>query len=82
MNLSASDLTTHRFLDVLGPTVAQQGVRPRQIRIEATERSFLDADAAKEVITAFRAAGHAVYLDDFGTGYQACRICRTFASMA
>ncbi|SAK53068.1 EAL domain-containing protein [Caballeronia ptereochthonis] len=78
VNLSAPDLTTHRFLDVLGPAIARQGVRPQQIRIEATERSFLDADAAKEVISAFRQAGHAVYLDDFGTGYSSLSHLQTF----
>ncbi|MDR5833577.1 EAL domain-containing protein [Caballeronia sp. LZ034LL] len=78
VNLSAPDLTTHRFLDVLGPALAQQGVRPGQIRIEATERSFLDADAAKEVIGAFRHAGHAVYLDDFGTGYSSLSHLQNF----
>jgi len=78
VNLSAPDLTTHRFLDVLGPALALQGVRPHQIRIEATERGFLDADAAKEVISAFRQAGHAVYLDDFGTGYSSLSHLQTF----
>ncbi|BBU27225.1 cyclic diguanylate phosphodiesterase [Burkholderia sp. THE68] len=78
VNLSAPDLTTHRFLEVLGPALARQGVRPAQIRIEATERSFLDADAAKEVISAFRDAGHAVYLDDFGTGYSSLSHLQNF----
>ncbi|BAN22832.1 EAL domain-containing protein [Caballeronia insecticola] len=78
VNLSAPDLTTHRFLDVLGPAIARQGVRPQQIRIEATERSFLDAEAAKEVISAFRHAGHAVYLDDFGTGYSSLSHLQNF----
>ncbi|AQG98253.1 histidine kinase [Burkholderia sp. KK1] len=78
VNLSAPDLTTRRFLDVLGPAIARQGVQPQQIRIEATERSFLDADAAKEVISAFRDAGHAVYLDDFGTGYSSLSHLQTF----
>ena len=78
VNLSAPDLTTRRFLDVLGPAIAREGVRPEQIRIEATERSFLDADAAKEVISAFRDAGHAVYLDDFGTGYSSLSHLQTF----
>ncbi len=55
VNLSAPDLTTHRFLDVLRPALAQQGVHARQVRIEATKHSFLDAAAAKEVISAFRA---------------------------
>ncbi|QSN62223.1 EAL domain-containing protein [Caballeronia sp. M1242] len=78
VNVSAPDLTTHRFLGVIGPALARQGIRPQQIRIEATERGFLDADAAKEVISAFRAAGHAVYLDDFGTGYSSLSHLQTF----
>ncbi|GAB5100253.1 EAL domain-containing protein [Caballeronia sp. GAWG1-1] len=78
VNLSVPDLTTHRFLDVLRPAVARVGVRPQQIRIEATERSFLDAAAAKEVISAFRDAGHAVYLDDFGTGYSSLSHLQNF----
>jgi sensor c-di-GMP phosphodiesterase-like protein len=78
VNLSASDLTTRRFLDVLGPAISREGVRAKQIRIEATERSFLDADAAKEVISAFRVAGHAVYLDDFGTGYSSLSHLQNF----
>jgi sensor c-di-GMP phosphodiesterase-like protein len=78
VNLSAPDLTTHRFLDVLGPAIGRVGVRARQIRIEATERSFLNADAAKEVISAFRAAGFAVYLDDFGTGYSSLSHLQNF----
>ncbi|WP_244813740.1 EAL domain-containing protein [Caballeronia sp. Lep1P3] len=78
VNLSAPDLTTQRFLDVLVPALAREGVRPQQIRIEATERGFLDAQAAKEVISAFRRAGHAVYLDDFGTGYSSLSHLQNF----
>ena len=78
INLSASDLTTPRFLDILTPAVARQKVKPEQIRIEATERGFLDAEAAKEVISAFRDAGHPVYIDDFGTGYSSLSHLQNF----
>ncbi|SAL48924.1 EAL domain-containing protein [Caballeronia humi] len=78
INLSAADLTTPRFLDNLKPSVARQKVRPEQIRIEATERGFLDAEAAKEVIKAFRDAGHPVYIDDFGTGYSSLSHLQNF----
>jgi sensor c-di-GMP phosphodiesterase-like protein len=78
INLSAIDLTTPRFLDNLRPAVAEQGVKPDQIRIEATERGFLDAEAAKEVISAFREAGHPVYIDDFGTGYSSLSHLQNF----
>jgi len=70
INLSAPDLTSRRFLERLTPALVAAKIAPRQIRIEATERCFLDADAAKEVIQAFRDAGHPVYIDDFGTGYS------------
>ncbi len=58
INLSAPDLTSRRFLERLTSALAAGNIAPQQIRIEATERCFLDADAAKEVIQAFRDAGH------------------------
>jgi sensor c-di-GMP phosphodiesterase-like protein len=78
INLSAPDLTTRRFLDKLTPALVRQRLLPGQIRIEATERAFLDADAAKEVIQAFRDAGHPVYIDDFGTGYSSLSHLQNF----
>jgi sensor c-di-GMP phosphodiesterase-like protein len=78
INLSAEDLTTRRFLDKLAPAMAAQRLKSNQIRIEATERCFLDAKAAKEVIGAFREAGHPVYIDDFGTGYSSLSHLQNF----
>jgi len=78
INLSAPDLTSRRFLERLTPALAAANIAPRQIRIEATERCFLDADAAKEVIQAFRDAGHPVYIDDFGTGYSSLSHLQNF----
>jgi sensor c-di-GMP phosphodiesterase-like protein len=70
INLAAVDLQTGRFLQVLTGRLAGTGIWARQIHIEATERSFLDADATRQTIAAFRSAGHPVYIDDFGTGYS------------
>ena len=78
INLSAPDLTSRRFLERLTPAIAAAKIAPQQIRIEATERCFLDADAAKEVIQAFRDAGHPVYIDDFGTGYSSLSHLQNF----
>jgi sensor c-di-GMP phosphodiesterase-like protein len=78
INLSAPDLTSRRFLERLTPALAAANIAPRQIRIEATERCFLNADAAKEVIQAFRDAGHPVYIDDFGTGYSSLSHLQNF----
>ncbi|CAB3787135.1 EAL domain-containing protein [Paraburkholderia caffeinilytica] len=78
INVSSEDLRTRRFLNVLTARLRETGIRPAQIRIEATERSFMDADATRQTIAAFRDAGHPVYIDDFGTGYSSLSYLQTF----
>ncbi len=77
INVSAVDLSTRRFVDHLGRRLAGTGIRMPQLRIEATERGFVDAAAATAVIQAFRNAGHPVYIDDFGTGYSSLSYLQT-----
>jgi sensor c-di-GMP phosphodiesterase-like protein len=79
INVGAEDLTRWRFLDVLGAAIAGSDIQPDQIRIEATERGFLQASAAQEVIAGFRRAGHPVYIDDFGTGFSSLAYLQTFS---
>ncbi|PZR41076.1 EAL domain-containing protein [Paraburkholderia fungorum] len=78
LNVSSDDLRTRRFLSVLTARLQGTGIRPAQVRIEATERSFMDADATRQTIAAFRDAGHPVYIDDFGTGYSSLSYLQTF----
>ncbi|ALL66749.1 diguanylate cyclase/phosphodiesterase with PAS/PAC sensor [Paraburkholderia caribensis MBA4] len=78
INVSSEDLQTRRFLDVLTARLRGTGIRPAQIRIELTERIFLDADTTRQTIAAFRDAGHPVYIDDFGTGYSSLSYLQTF----
>jgi sensor c-di-GMP phosphodiesterase-like protein len=78
INVSAEDLRSFRFLNLLSSTLKGTGIGPRQVRIEATERSFMNADATRGIIAAFRAAGHPVYIDDFGTGYSSLAYLQTF----
>jgi sensor c-di-GMP phosphodiesterase-like protein len=78
INVSADDLKTRRFLHVLKTRLAGTGIAPRQIRIEATERGFMDADTSRDTIQAFRDAGHPVYIDDFGTGYSSLSYLQSF----
>ncbi|HEY3598514.1 MAG TPA: EAL domain-containing protein, partial [Paraburkholderia sp.] len=78
INVSSEDLQTRRFLNVLTARLNGTGIRSAQIRIEATERSFMDADATRETIAAFRRAGHPIYIDDFGTGYSSLSYLQTF----
>lgn len=78
INVSSEDLCTFRFLNLLTTSLTVTGIAPRQMRIEATERSFMNADTTRGVIAAFRAAGHPVYIDDFGTGYSSLSYLQTF----
>ena len=78
INVGAEDLKSRRFLTVLNARLRDSGIAPAQIRIEATERGFLEPDVARDTIQAFRDAGHPVYIDDFGTGYSSLSYLESF----
>ncbi len=78
LNVSAEDMRTDRFLRLLTSRLECSGIAPGQIRIEVTERSFMDADVFQDMIAAFRRAGHPIYLDDFGTGYSSLSYLQNF----
>ncbi|PLY45803.1 hypothetical protein CSZ94_04200 [Janthinobacterium sp. ROICE36] len=70
INLCASDIETGRVLDVLERALEGTGIEAQQIWLEATERGFINVEAARATIEKARARGHAVAIDDFGTGYS------------
>nr|WP_279153110.1 phosphate/phosphite/phosphonate ABC transporter substrate-binding protein [Pseudomonas mosselii] len=70
INLAAADVCSGRFLPILQREIAQADVQPQQIWLEVTERSFINAEAARKTIEQARQAGFIVALDDFGTGYS------------
>ena len=70
INLCASDIETGRVLDVLERALAGTDIEAQQIWLEATERGFINVEAARATIEKARARGHAVAIDDFGTGYS------------
>lgn len=70
INLSAQDIKTGRVLDVLQAKLENTGIANRQIWLEATERGFMDMQAARATIDKARAQGFWVAIDDFGTGYS------------
>jgi sensor c-di-GMP phosphodiesterase-like protein len=70
VNLSAADIKSGRILDALEAKLARTGIRTEQIWLEATERGFMDIDAARITLEKARARGHSVAIDDFGTGYS------------
>lgn len=70
INISSGDMQSGRFLPVLDRAMAASGVAPRQIWLEATERGFMNASAARRTVDKARARGHLVAIDDFGIGYS------------
>jgi sensor c-di-GMP phosphodiesterase-like protein len=70
INLCAADIKSGRILDVLKDRLANTGIRTQQIWLEATERGFMDIDAARVTLAKARERGHSVAIDDFGTGYS------------
>lgn len=70
INLSASDFHSSRLIALISDKAREYRVRAQQIKIEVTERGFIDVPKTTPVIQAFRQAGYEVAIDDFGTGYS------------
>jgi len=77
INISSVDMQSGHFLGVLANALAEAKIAPGQIWLEATERGFMDAAAARTTIERARAAGHLVAIDDFGTGYSSLSLLET-----
>ena len=70
INIAADDIRTGRFLDMIQQKLSGTDIRNPQVMLEATERGFIDIDAARVTLARARTAGHPVAIDDFGTGYS------------
>ncbi len=70
INLSAVDFHSSRLIALISNKAREYSVRAEQIKIEVTERGFIDVPKTTPVIQAFRQAGYEVAIDDFGTGYS------------
>lgn len=70
INLSATDFHSSRLIAQIGEKARNSAVNIDQIKIEVTERGFIDVQKTMPVIQAFRAAGYEIAIDDFGTGYS------------
>lgn len=70
VNVCSADLQSGRVVDFLQAKLLPTGISNNQIWLEATERGFLEVEAARSTIDRARELGHAVAIDDFGTGYS------------
>jgi len=78
INIAPQELENDRIVGVLQRAVEQSRLEPRQIVLEATERSLMNAETASVVIGRLRAAGYTISIDDFGTGYSSLSYLQRF----
>ncbi|MBW4484866.1 MAG: EAL domain-containing protein [Tildeniella torsiva UHER 1998/13D] len=70
INISVRQFQQPDFFERLIACTQRHGVDAQQIKLEVTERIFLNEVEAIDSIGKCRAAGFEVSLDDFGTGYS------------
>ncbi|CAI1200451.1 EAL domain-containing protein [Serratia ficaria] len=70
LNLSAADILDPALCSFLDEQVVANGLDPRQIILEITERETAGQDDLITGIDTFRSKGHAFFIDDFGTGHS------------
>ncbi|MGE4552433.1 MAG: EAL domain-containing protein [Desulfovibrionaceae bacterium] len=71
VNFSVSDFTRPDILHIVRRVLAENGLSPRQLRLELTESTLMQSgSAAVETLGALRAEDIRLAIDDFGTGYS------------
>lgn len=70
INFAATDLYDTGLTEHLARVLREHGLHAGSLVIEATERTFIDAEQSRAAIQRLRALGHSVAIDDFGTGYS------------
>ena len=70
VNLSGRQFLDSDFFSDLEKITGQYEISPRQIKLEVTERVFMQGKTAINAIAKCRKMGFHVSLDDFGTGYS------------
>jgi sensor c-di-GMP phosphodiesterase-like protein len=77
INLSVPDLRSAQTVELLKSMLKVKGVQSANIKVEATERGFLQGVEARDVLALIRALGIEVAIDDFGTGYSSLSCLQT-----
>jgi len=77
INLSALDLQSMHIEDLLRSMLVQGNIQPANVKVEATERGFLQGKETRAVLAAIRSLGIEVAIDDFGTGFSSLSCLQT-----
>ncbi len=71
VNVSGAHVVQEDFADVVQQTLADTGLRPRDLVVELTESALVRTDSVSgRELNRLRGLGARVYLDDFGTGWN------------
>ncbi len=77
VNVSARQLMTRGFSEMVTTVVDATGMDPAALILEVTEGIFIDdGDRAMSILADLKAKGIRVALDDFGTGYSSLNYLR------
>lgn len=78
INFSFAQLGDSRYVQYLCDLLMKYHVDPHLIKMEITERFFLqNLDAAKIMLKSMQNLGIRIHLDDFGTGYSSLSLLKT-----
>ena len=78
INVAPRQLAEDDFLTELQTAMGQYGLRATQIKLEVTERVFMEDPVALEMLQACRRHGFHIALDDFGTGFSSLNYLTRF----
>jgi len=79
VNVSAHQLRSRAFADMVCRALDETGLEPRLLELELTEGVLVENPAStREVLDALRRAGVRIAVDDFGTGYASLAYVRQF----
>ncbi|MCF7983459.1 MAG: EAL domain-containing protein [Thiohalocapsa sp.] len=78
-NISRCQLDDPGFCDLLGDILHRTGCNPRNLCLEITESTIMDAPAqARATLESLRSLGIRLSMDDFGTGYSSLSFLHQF----
>lgn len=70
VNISPKQLADPSFVSVLCNVVERHGLTSRDVELEVTEGSLMDAATSEDAVRQLAALGFRIAIDDFGTGYS------------